>query len=119
MNYRQKVGKFGENLARDYLVRHGYKILGMNIKISYKEVDIIASRDKSIVFIEVKTRVFLGWGGAEEAIDDQKITNLAQALDLYIYEKKLDENLVRLDFIAIDIDKNKKIAKIKHYKDVI
>ena len=119
MNYKQKIGKFGENLAKDYLVRHGYKILGMNIKISYKEVDIIASYGKLIVFVEVKTRVFLGWGGAEEAINDQKIANLVQALDLYIYEKKLDENFVRLDFIAIDIDKNKKIANIKHYKDVI
>jgi len=119
MNYKQKVGQFGENLAKDYLVRHGYKILGMNVKISYKEVDIIASQGELIVFVEVKTRVFLGWGGAEEAIDDQKIANLAQALDLYIYDKKLDENFVRLDFIAIDIYKNKKIAKIKYYKNVI
>ena len=119
MNYRQKVGQFGENLAKDYLIRHGYKILGMNTQISYKEVDIIASCGKLIVFVEVKTRVFLGWGGAEEAIDDQKIANLAQALDLYIYEKKLDENFVRLDFIAIEIDKNKKMANIKHYKDII
>ncbi len=119
MNYKQKVGQFGEKLAKNYLLRHGYKILGMNIRISYKEVDIIASYGKLIVFIEVKTRVFLGWGGAEEAIDDQKINNLAQALDLYIYEKKIDENFVRLDFIAINMNKNKKMANIKHYKDVL
>jgi len=119
MNYRQKVGKFGETLAKNYLIRHGYTILDMNIKISYQEVDIIASQGKLIVFVEVKTRIFLGWGGAEEAFDDQKMANLVQALDLYIYEKKLDENFIRVDLIAIDIDRSKKIAKIKHYKNAI
>ena len=46
MNYRQKIGKYGEILAKNYLIKHGYKIIAMNVKIGYPETDIITKKDK-------------------------------------------------------------------------
>ena len=119
MGYKQRIGKFGEELAKNFLIKHGYKIIGINIKISYQEVDIVAKKNKTIIFIEVKTRTSLSLGSADMALTDTKMENLKKVLENYIYEKKLDENFIRLDLIAIDINKQKKLAKIKHYKDII
>lgn len=125
MNYRQKVGKFGEQLARDYLKRHGYEIIKTNLKISYKEIDIVARRDRFVVFIEVKTRTGLAYGSADENLDSKKIDNLKKALNHYFYlndnrlfGQEIDLNYIRIDLISVDINRRQKTAKIKHYKDV-
>lgn len=119
MNHKQAVGKFGENLAKDYLLRQGYKIISLNQKIGFKEIDIIARIGKMLVFVEVKTRLSSVLGGAEDAFDFRKSGHLEKALEFYIYKNNLNENLVRLDFISVDINGQKKRAKIKHYKDII
>jgi len=119
MNYNQKVGQFGERLAKNYLIRQGYKIIDSNIKISYKEIDIVAKLGKEFIFIEVKTRTSGVFGGADEGINSRKIHCLKKALSMYINDKKLDPENIRVDLIAVDIDKIKKVAKIKHYKNII
>lgn len=119
MNYRQKIGEFGEILAKKYLIRHGYKILAKNIKTSYFELDIIAKKDNLHVFIEVKTRTSEIFGEADEAISAKKIINMKKGALRYIIYNKIDENLIRFDFISVDINREKKTAKIKHYKDII
>jgi len=118
MNYRQTIGQFGENMAVDFLKRHGYTILARNLKISYKEVDIIAQFGRFLVFLEVKTKFCQGEGWAEEAFDERKFKNLQWALEEYLEKCHWDENYVRIDLIAINFDKNKKTAKIRHYTDV-
>ncbi|MDD5291273.1 MAG: YraN family protein [Patescibacteria group bacterium] len=119
MNYRQRVGKFGENIAKNYLLRQGYKIIGLNKKISFKEIDIMARDGETLVFIEVKTRLSSVFGNADDAFDLKKVNNLKEAIGRYIYENNFDENLVRLDFISLNISRLEKRAKIKHYKDVV
>ena len=119
MSYKQVVGKFGESIAKDYLVRRGYRIIGLNQKISFKEIDIIAQKEEILVFVEVKTRLSSIFGKAEDAFDFRKLSHLKRALEFYIYGNNLNENLVRLDFISVDISRQKKMAKIKHYKDII
>ena len=118
MNYKQKVGKYGEELARHYLKKKGYKIIDSNVKVSYQEVDIIARHGEDLIFVEVKTRTSLTLGQADEAVDSRKLNNLKEAVEYYVHEKKYDPARVRMDFIAIDIDKRRKIAKIKHYRDI-
>ena len=113
------MGKFGENLAKDYLLKRGYQIVAVNKKIGFKEIDIIAREGKILVFVEVKTRLSSVLGGAENAFDFFKYNNLKTAMEWYIYKNNLDGNFVRLDFIAVDINRYTKKANIKHYKDII
>lgn len=119
MNHNQKVGKFGEDLAKNYLIKHGYKIIDRNIQIRYKELDIIAKLKNLLVFVEVKTRTSNKYGLADESITRKKIKNLKYAIKKYLNYTKTDYNDIRADLIAVDINKDKKIAKIKHYKDII
>ena len=115
MNYKQKVGKFGEDVATQYLKRKGYNIIERNKKISYQEIDIIASIKGETIFIEVKTRTNDSSGFAEEAINKKKVKNMKKAIASYIYLKKLDLDRAQFDVIVVNINKVNKTAKIKHY----
>ncbi len=56
METKAHIGKLGEDLACDYLIRNGYRIIDRNYRLKIGEIDIIAmGRDKTLVFIEVKT----------------------------------------------------------------
>lgn len=119
--YNQSVGRYGEDLAKEYLERKGYKIIGGNVKASYKEIDIIAVHEEFLVFVEVKTRTNKTYGDADEAIDERKIKRLKQAISIYLSNNTDEKEYidVRLDFISVDINKMKNSAKIKHYQDII
>lgn len=118
MEYKQKVGKFGEDLAVQFLVRKGYFILAKNIKTSWQEIDILAKIKDKYVFLEVKTRILYSNKNYEEVLSQRKINNLKRAIGIYINNSNLDLNNARADLIIVEIDKRKKIANIKHYIDI-
>lgn len=119
MSHNQKIGQYGEQLALNYLKKHGFEIVRQNLKISYFEIDIIAIKNGWYYFIEVKTRLSDFCGTAEEAITARKIHSLKKGASYYILKNKIDENYVNFDFIAVDINKKQKIAKIKHYSNIV
>lgn len=57
---KQKIGKLGEELAKRFLMKHGYSILEENYTKKYGEIDLIAKKDGVIHFIEVKSIVSRG-----------------------------------------------------------
>ena len=115
MSHKQIVGKYGEDLAVKYLLGKQYRIIARNLKTSYKELDIVAVIGQLTVFVEVKTRVNLVFGPAREALGQKKLSNFKKAVVYYCNKHSLDMNMIRLDLIAIDIDKIKSVAKIEHY----
>ncbi len=110
---------FGEGLACDFLVKNGYVIFARNVKTGYKEIDIIATNKELTVFVEVKTRCNPKLGLAEDALSRIKIRNFKQAVMYFCNKKQIDFNTIRLDFVAIDVDRLAKKAKIKHFKDMV
>jgi len=120
MSRNKAVGEYGERIARKYLTSKGCRIIEANLKLSYREIDIIALEGDVLVFAEVKTRVLPGLGSAEDTLGQVKIKRLKVALGHYLsLFKGTDYRRVRLDFIAIDISREKKTAKIKHFKDIV
>jgi putative endonuclease len=53
---RKITGNTGEGFAKRYLKKNKYRILEENFVANGHEVDIIAYKDKTVVFVEVKTR---------------------------------------------------------------
>jgi len=119
MAHNQRIGEFGETLAKNYLIKHGYKIIDANVKLSYQELDIVASKDDIIIFVEVKTRISQFYGPAENAFQLTKLERFRRGMEMYIGNKKIYTQEFRADLITVDIDHFKKTAKIKHYKDVV
>ena len=68
MNHNQTIGKWGEIAAGEYLLTKGYTILGNNVRTPHGEIDIIASIDGLIVFVEVKARSSRTFGLPEEGL---------------------------------------------------
>ena len=116
---RQILGQYGENLAAEFLRKRGFEILDRNIKESYKELDIVALRDNEIVFVEVKTRARFAYGDASDAMSRKKSSNLRRAVAMYLNDCKRKYYSVRIDLVAIDINRKEKTAKVRWYKDVV
>lgn len=57
MDSRQQTGKFGEDMAADYLEGKGFTILARNWRSGHYELDIVAVDDDGIHFVEVRTRI--------------------------------------------------------------
>lgn len=57
MGSRQQTGKFGEDMAADYLEGKGFTILARNWRSGRYELDIVAVGDGGIHFVEVRTRI--------------------------------------------------------------
>ena len=109
------VGKSGEEIAKKYLEREGYKILETNRRFSrFCEIDIIALDKKTLIFCEVKTRRTDVCGSPLEAITKTKYTNIKKGIFLYLQENPQYKNF-RIDAVAITLKPN---VTIKHLKNI-
>ncbi len=114
MAEHNKLGKKGEKLAVDFLLKKGYNILEKNYRYQKSEVDIIAQKDNTIVVVEVKTRSTPEFGDPQEFVKPKQIQSLVKAVDHYIEDHQLDME-VRFDIVAII--KNKLGTSIEHLED--
>lgn len=83
MAQKNELGKWGENIAREYLVAHGYTVMERNMHIGHKELDIVAVKGTRMVFVEVKTRTN-NLDDALDAVDSKKIKRLVTAADSFM-----------------------------------
>jgi len=120
MYNNKKIGNFGEKIAINYLKRNGYKIISRNLQISNQELDIIAKIKAKWVFIEVKTCVSEGKNFiADQYMKKNKLDNLKIIINKIIIWQNIPNELVRVDLIAVQINKQEKSAKIKHYFNIL
>ena len=76
---RRALGAAGERCAAEYLARRGYRVVAHNVRAEGVELDLVALRAGTCVFVEVKTRRGAGGGTAEEAVDARKRERLGLA----------------------------------------
>ena len=100
MAAHNELGKWGEDLAADYLQRKGYTIIERDWKSGRRDLDIVAKNGDVIVFVEVKTRRNSLYGQPEEAVDYRKLQSLQQAINHYIKFRHISQE-VRFDIISI------------------
>ena len=72
MYFKQKIGKNGEEMAKQYLINKEYKIIQTNFRCYFGEIDIIAQKDNSLIFVEVKARTNQKYGLPAQSITQQK-----------------------------------------------
>ena len=94
------LGKEVEEMAAGYLEQEGYTVLDRNWRCGHKELDLVVTRDDTIVFVEVKTRTGTEWGDPEDAVTDRKIRRIVNSADAYIRLNRIDMD-VRFDIISI------------------
>ncbi len=111
------IGKWGEDLAAETLLGKGYAIVARDWKSGHRDIDIIARSpdNRTIVFVEVKTRTQDVVLKPEDAVDEKKIRNLAYAADNYVKMFEVVDEL-RFDLISI-VGENPEVAKVEHIVD--
>jgi len=126
MTYKSQLGHFGEDIACEYLVKKGYKIIERNFRQKWGELDIIAKApDKTLVFVEVKTLQQAQARQAEDSLqpEDQltksKLQKLKRTASLYAgHNSKLikDDKGWQIDLIALTIKEEKCV--IRYYENI-
>jgi len=97
----QSFGKIGERAAAEYLKNSGYKIMAMNFRTRWGEIDIVARDGDCLVFAEVKTRSDERYGAPEEAVTRTKQQHLVKAAQIYLSQTKQAHALWRIDVLAL------------------
>ena len=108
------LGKAGEDIAVEYLLNKGHRILARNYRYAKAEVDIISVYSDTIIFTEVKTRSTDKFGYPEESVNAKKKEMLREAMDHYLTENNIKEE-ARFDIISIVI--NPQGTDVHHIED--
>jgi putative endonuclease len=106
------TGKKGEDSAFHYLSKKGYTILEQNYRYKRAEIDLIAQKDNTLVFVEVKTRKNNHFGEGEEFVSTKKIDLYHLTAEHYIEENNW-QGETRFDIIAL----NNSNGEIHHIED--
>jgi putative endonuclease len=117
MNHRQTVGKLGEKIASDFLTKRGYLIKDKNYHSRFGEIDIVASREESWYFVEVKTRCNDSCGLGEEAVTDNKKVKIFKTIQEYIANNEIEDEFY-FQVIVIELDFQTRRAKLRYYPQV-
>lgn len=96
-----EIGKAGEKLAEEYLVKNGFAVIHRNWRCGgHEEIDLIATKDGKLHFVEVKYRTSTFGGPPEAAVTKQKIRVLMRGIEQFLYRYKEYDDF-RLDVLSI------------------
>jgi putative endonuclease len=115
-DWNKNTGNKGEDIAEKWLAEKGYTILHRNWRFKHWEVDIIASLGKKLHFVEVKTRTSYRFGKPEESITKDKMSNLKNAAEEYLYQNP-EWKYIQFDVMAITL-KEEEVLEVFLIEDV-
>ncbi len=108
MTYNKRsAGAEYELMASDYLIGKGYRILRRNYRVRQAEIDIIAFKDDTYVFVEVKYRKNSVSGTSLEAVTVTKQKKISKAALYYMNQNRIDIYTANIRFDVIGIDGGK------------
>lgn len=106
MAVHNQLGKQGEQMAEEYLLKQDYEILHRNWRHSHYEIDIIALKNNILHFVEVKLRSSKTFGLPEQNVKKKKFQSLLHAADEFLFQNQQYRH-VQYDILSINtfIDK--------------
>jgi putative endonuclease len=104
MMKRRETGILGENLACEFLGNNGYTIIEKNFRCPRGEIDIVARRQDTLVFVEVRTKRSRSFGTPEESITPVKMERLRNIAAYYWQSHNDLPESWRIDVVAVRLD---------------
>lgn len=101
MRYKKSIGNHGEEFAGKILSDMGYEIMERNYWTKLGEIDIIARKDQTLHFIEVKTRTQDLYGYPAESVTQAKLDNMRKAAQIYMSSRRLFWRNVSFDVFEV------------------
>ncbi len=120
-NLNYQTGKIGEQLAKQYLLKKQYQIVATNFRSRFGEIDLIASKNDTLVFIEVKLKTGENSGTPEEMINQAKIKQIHQMAEFFLQTNPQIANTFsnyRIDAICLVLNSDGSSKRITHWKNI-
>lgn len=95
------AGHDAEKRAAEYLVSQGFKIVELNWRTKYCEIDIVAKKGQAIYFVEVKYRVGQDQGAGIDYVTPKKLKQMSFAAELWTAAHNW-EGLYTLSVLGMD-----------------
>ncbi len=124
---RKEVGNLGENVAAEYLKRHGFTIRDRNVARKTGELDIIAEKEDTLHFVEVKTVLTDKFPLDENVADtydpslnlhEMKIRKVARTGEWYVLEKEW-EGEWQVDGCLVWLRRSDGMAKVRYLPQIV
>ena len=97
-----QIGQNAEQLALEYLLDRGLKLITKNYSCRYGEIDLIMQEPASVVFVEVRFRKHTGFGSGAESVDHRKQLKLSKSAECFLQRNKQYTKFpCRIDVISI------------------
>ena len=120
---RVRLGRQGERLAQQHLLKAGYRIVAANYRCQWGEIDIVAEDGEELVFVEVRTRRSSAYGTPQESLTPEKIEHLHLAAQDYLQNRVPEpgrDNLNwRIDLVSIRFPAGNGAPLIEHLKHAV
>jgi putative endonuclease len=114
MAVQQEVGDKGEEIALQYLMTKGYKILDAKWHYGHLELDIVAMEGQELVIVEVKSRSGLPYEFPADALSEKKIKMIVEAADAYI---QLHDLACETRFDLVTVIFHGENYELEHFKE--
>jgi putative endonuclease len=98
---KDAVGRYGEQVAVDYLVAQGMHLLDRNWRCTAGEIDAILRDGDALVFVEVKTRRGNAFGTPVEAVGWAKRARLRRLAAIWLAESRVRAPEIRFDLVGV------------------
>ena len=105
MDTRSALGRSGEDLASQLYQRDGYRIIERNFRCRQGEIDVIAAKDRTLVFCEVKTRRTDYFGDPVEAVGPVKQARLRRLAAAWLDANPAPGMRLRFDVVSVVADR--------------
>lgn len=112
-----ETGHWGEEIGREFLRKKGYKIIDQNYKTKFGEIDLIVRDKKTLVFVEVRTKIGDDLGTPEDSLNREKIKKLIKNAAVYVLRKDYQKSY-RIDAVCIVLEENRTINRVTHYQNI-
>ena len=100
----KKTGQSGEDKAASFLGENGYTIVERNWRTTGGEIDIIATKEETIVFVEVKTLPNATTDMLQTVLNEQKQKRIIKTSKRFLLNhREYSKNLIRFDVIILDM----------------
>jgi putative endonuclease len=99
---RRTIGTAGENSAKVFLLKRGFRFIAANYFTRWGEIDLVMEDQNTLVFVEVRKKTNNQFGRPEESITARKIRHLEKAAMIFIAQHRQFEKNIRFDVVAID-----------------
>jgi putative endonuclease len=111
------LGRWGERRCERFLKRKGLRTLTRNFNCKAGEIDLImVDNDRSIVFVEVKTRLDEEFAPTETVVNKTKIDKMTKTASYFISSNDIENRPHRFDIVTVTLGQRGP-AEIRHYKN--